>query len=159
MVDCGSLEDPDNGQVEFSNTTFESTVNYTCDLGYNLNGNSTHTCEANGEWSENPPSCERKWLKYLPSTSTFRSPFETSCPPPHHLKFCHHYKPTCTSHLSSNVYNLGSKCIVISPVHVNLKQQLFYVLGFIHIYHLKIIVRQFVRQFYCVIFIMLSSPI
>ena len=65
MVNCGSLEDPDNGQVDFSNTTFESTANYTCDLGYNLNGNSTRTCEANGEWSENLPSCEREWLKYL----------------------------------------------------------------------------------------------
>ena len=45
VVDCGSLEDPDNGQVNFSNTTFESTANYTCDLGYNLNGNITRTCE------------------------------------------------------------------------------------------------------------------
>ena len=63
VVDCGSLEDPDNGQVEFSNTTFESTANYTCDLGYSLNGNWTRTCEANGEWSGNPPSCECKWLK------------------------------------------------------------------------------------------------
>ena len=63
VVDCGSLEDPDNGQVEFSNTTFESTANYTCDLGYSLNGNSTRTCEGSGEWSGNQPSCERKWLK------------------------------------------------------------------------------------------------
>ena len=60
VVDCGSLDDPDNGQVNFSNTTFESTANYTCDLGYNLNGNSTRTCEASGEWSGDPPSCERK---------------------------------------------------------------------------------------------------
>ena len=65
VVDCGSLEDPDNGQVDFSNTTFESTANYTCDLGYNLNGNSTRTCEANVIWSGDPPSCERKLLKYL----------------------------------------------------------------------------------------------
>ena len=60
MVDCGSLEDPDNGQVDFSNTTFESTANYTCDLGYSLNGNSSRTCEANGNWSGDQPSCERK---------------------------------------------------------------------------------------------------
>ena len=65
VVDCGSLVDPNNGQVNFSNTTFESTANYTCDLGYSLNGNWTRTCEANGEWSEDQPSCERKWLKYL----------------------------------------------------------------------------------------------
>ena len=65
VVDCGSLEDPDNGQVEFSNTTFESTANYTCDLGYSLNEDSSRTCEANGNWSGDPPSCERKLLKYL----------------------------------------------------------------------------------------------
>jgi len=67
VVDCGTLEDPDNGRVEFSNTTFESTANYTCNLGYSLNGNSTRTCETNGEWSGDSPSCERKWRKYLPS--------------------------------------------------------------------------------------------
>ena len=63
VVDCGSLEDPDNGQVEFFNTTFKSTANFTCDLGYNFTGSSTRTCETNGEWSGNPPSCECKWLK------------------------------------------------------------------------------------------------
>ena len=62
VVDCGSLEYPDNGQVELSNTTFELTANYTCDLGYSLNGNSIRTCEANGNWSGDPPSCECKWL-------------------------------------------------------------------------------------------------
>ena len=66
VVDCGTLEDLDNGQVEFSNTTFESTANYTCDLGYRLsNGNITRTCEANGNWSGDPPSCERAWLKHM----------------------------------------------------------------------------------------------
>ena len=64
VVDCGSLEDPDNGQVDFSNTAFESTANYTCNLGYNLTGSSNRTCEANGNWSGDPPSCERKLLKY-----------------------------------------------------------------------------------------------
>ena len=63
VVDCGSLEDPDNGQVEFSNTstTFGSTANYTCNLGYRLlDENSTRTCEASGDWTGDPPSCERK---------------------------------------------------------------------------------------------------
>ena len=58
---CCSLEDPVNGQVELSNTTLGSTANYTCNQGYSLgNGSSTRTCEADGEWSGNPPSCERE---------------------------------------------------------------------------------------------------
>ena len=71
VVDCGILKDPDDGQVEFSNTTFESTANYTCDLGYSLNGNSTRTCEANGNWSGDPPLCECKWLKCLVNRSVY----------------------------------------------------------------------------------------
>ena len=63
MVDCGSLDDPDNGQVEVSSTKFGSTANYSCNVCYILsNGNSTRTCEANGRWSGDPPSCECKWL-------------------------------------------------------------------------------------------------
>ena len=60
MVDCGALEDPVDGQVDISNTTFESAANYTCDLGYSLNGNTSRTCEANGKWSGDPPLCECK---------------------------------------------------------------------------------------------------
>ena len=65
VVDCGSLEDPANGQVEFSNTstTFGSTANYTCNLGYRLlDGSSIRTCEASGDWTGDSPSCECKSL-------------------------------------------------------------------------------------------------
>ena len=63
VVDCGSLDDPENGQVELSSTIFGATANYNCSQGYSLsNGNSTRTCEASGEWSGDPPSCECKWL-------------------------------------------------------------------------------------------------
>ena len=163
--------------MEFANTSFESTANYTCDLGYNLNGNSTRTCEASGEWYGDPPSCERKWLKYFPSTSTF---------PGFHLvggrqegAFTHSLKASCpftplppklesffiTTNLQTICHQMCTTYVVnpvISPVHVNFKQQFFYFLGFIHINHLKIIVRQSVRQLYCVIFTKfykLSSPI
>ena len=58
---CCNLDDPDNGQVELSNTTVGSTANYTCNQDYILsNGNSTRTCEANRQWSGSPPSCECK---------------------------------------------------------------------------------------------------
>ena len=59
---CCSLEDPVSGQVELFNTTLGSTANYTCNHGYSLsNGSSTRTCEADGEWSGSPPSCEREY--------------------------------------------------------------------------------------------------
>ena len=62
-VGCCSLGHPVNGQVELSNTTVRSTANYTCNQGYILsNGNSTRTCEANGEWSGSSPSCECGWI-------------------------------------------------------------------------------------------------
>ena len=63
VIDCGSLDDPDNGQVELSNTTFGSTANFTCSQGYSLsNRNTTRTCETNGEWSGEPPVCECEYM-------------------------------------------------------------------------------------------------
>ena len=58
-VDCGSLTDPVNGQVNHTNgTTFRQTATYSCDTGYNLMGKSTLTCQATGEWSGNTPTCQ-----------------------------------------------------------------------------------------------------
>ena len=66
VVGCCSLNDPVNGQVEFSNTTVGSTANYTCNRGYILsNGSSIRTCQANGAWSGSPPSCECQWAYHL----------------------------------------------------------------------------------------------
>ena len=42
---------PANGQRNGSNTTFGSTVTYSCDPGYKLKGPSTVTCLANRRWS------------------------------------------------------------------------------------------------------------
>ena len=58
-VDCGSLTDPTNGQVNTSSgTTFGSTATYTCDTGYTLSGSQTRTCGANGMWTPSKPLCE-----------------------------------------------------------------------------------------------------
>ena len=64
-VDCGSLTDPANGSVDHTaGTTFRQTVNYSCNTGYNLVGNSTRTCNATGQWSGSEPACERMLLKH-----------------------------------------------------------------------------------------------
>ena len=62
-VDCGSLPAPDNGQVNVSATTFNSTATYSCDAGYELNGNQSRTCLFSGNWSGNEPSCTGEYRK------------------------------------------------------------------------------------------------
>ena len=58
-VDCGSLTDPDNGQVDHTaGTTFRQSATYRCNTGYNLVGNSTRTCQATGNWSYSEPTCQ-----------------------------------------------------------------------------------------------------
>ena len=70
-VNCGTLNNPPNGQVRFDATTFQSQATYNCSAGYNLNGNMTRTCEAERQWSGSEPSCERKKIRlYLSKKNT-----------------------------------------------------------------------------------------
>ena len=63
MVDCDSLNNPVNGQVDTSNgTTFESVATYRCSTGYTLNGNNSRTCGSDGIWSGPLPTCESKYI-------------------------------------------------------------------------------------------------
>ena len=65
VVDCGSLDDPDNGQVSPHNTTFGSIATYVCDSGFNLIGNMQRTCQENEDWSGSEPTCECKsWYQF-----------------------------------------------------------------------------------------------
>ena len=50
VIDCGSLDDPDNGMISYIDTTFGSMVTYSCNIGYNLTGNSNRLCTVEG-WS------------------------------------------------------------------------------------------------------------
>ena len=56
-VDCGSLLPPKNGVVAMHTTVFNSTVTYSCNIGYELDGNQSRTCLASGNWSDNQPIC------------------------------------------------------------------------------------------------------
>ena len=63
-VDCGTLTDPDNGSVNHTaGTTVGQTATYSCNTGYNLVGDSTHTCQASGNWSGSEPTCQGVLLK------------------------------------------------------------------------------------------------
>ena len=58
VVDCGTLNTPTNGQVSHPDgTTFRQTATYSCNTGYNLVGDSTHMCQADGIWSGSEPTC------------------------------------------------------------------------------------------------------
>ena len=59
-VDCGVLDDPENGEVSLSGTTLGSKATYSCNDRYVLEGESTRVCQSNGKWSGEAPTCERK---------------------------------------------------------------------------------------------------
>lgn len=56
-IDCGFLLPPLNGNVEFSETTFQSVAMYSCDQGFALVGNFIRICLVNGRWSGEEPVC------------------------------------------------------------------------------------------------------
>ena len=66
IVRCGGLSDPSNGRVIITNDVPGGTATYSCNSGYSLNGQSTRTCQDNGEWSGEAPICQRE-SKFLNS--------------------------------------------------------------------------------------------
>jgi len=56
-IDCGGLSSPSNGQISVTGTTFGSMATYSCDPGYTLDGNTSRTCQSNGQWSSSQLSC------------------------------------------------------------------------------------------------------
>ena len=68
VVDCGNLTNPANGQVSHpTGKTFGQTAVYSCNPGYNLDGDSTRTCQATGVWSGSVPTCKSMLLLHYVS--------------------------------------------------------------------------------------------
>lgn len=59
-VDCGPLDNPENGRVEVFNTTLGSPADYRCDQGHELEGVDRRVCVETGEWTDDAPVCNRK---------------------------------------------------------------------------------------------------
>ena len=58
VADCGPLSNPANGQVDISSgTTLNSVATYSCYTGYNVTGESTRICTADGQWTPTAPTC------------------------------------------------------------------------------------------------------
>ncbi|XP_076439986.1 sushi, von Willebrand factor type A, EGF and pentraxin domain-containing protein 1-like isoform X2 [Babylonia areolata] len=56
-VECPQPAQPDHGAVNVKGLTFTSKVEYTCQSDYRLEGPSVRTCEADGSWSGEEPTC------------------------------------------------------------------------------------------------------
>ena len=71
VVDCGTppVAHVNGNQPMYSNTTFGSTVTYTCQPGYMRKGNRTIPCLASGQWSASAPVCNRELPLAAGSTS------------------------------------------------------------------------------------------
>lgn len=54
---CGDPGAPVNGDRVLTSTTTGATVEYSCTVGYRLNGVDTRTCMDNQEWSGELPAC------------------------------------------------------------------------------------------------------
>ncbi|KAF4804058.1 Sushi, von Willebrand factor type A, EGF and pentraxin domain-containing protein 1 [Turdus rufiventris] len=57
MVMCPSPQDISNGKYTLSGTAYLSSVSYTCDNGYSLQGPSVLVCASSGNWNSTPPAC------------------------------------------------------------------------------------------------------
>ena len=64
LGDCSSLPNPDNGLISISGTTSGSIATYSCDNGCTRRGSQTRTCQSDGTWSGNAPTCECRWHIY-----------------------------------------------------------------------------------------------
>lgn len=60
VVDCGTLDDPANGQVLLSGTTVGATATYTCFVGYVASGDVVRHCQSNGQWTGVSAKCMRE---------------------------------------------------------------------------------------------------
>ncbi|KAI8500841.1 hypothetical protein Bbelb_216590, partial [Branchiostoma belcheri] len=54
---CPTLTAPSNGALSTTATSYQIVVNFTCNLGYVLNGTTNTTCQADGTWSNLVPTC------------------------------------------------------------------------------------------------------
>ena len=60
---CPSLSNPSNGVVEISTLSVGGVARYSCLSGYSLVGSSSRTCQSDGSWSGQQPSCKNESCK------------------------------------------------------------------------------------------------
>lgn len=55
--DCGAVSEPDNGNVLTSGTWFLDTATFSCNAGYQLDGDPKIECGYDGQWNGSSPVC------------------------------------------------------------------------------------------------------
>lgn len=53
------LDDPENGDVDVDSVIPGSLANFTCDNWFKLDGDKQLTCQPNGQWSDDIPTCSK----------------------------------------------------------------------------------------------------
>ena len=61
-VDCPPLMNPTGGSVSVSGLRQGFTATYSCNVGYDLMGDSSRTCESTGTWTNSELVCQRESL-------------------------------------------------------------------------------------------------
>lgn len=65
-ISCSGTFKLENGRISGDNT-FNSSLSFTCNIGFRLVGHSSLTCMASGEWSGTAPLCDQIRCPTLPS--------------------------------------------------------------------------------------------
>ena len=63
--DCGDVVVPIHGTKMGNSTTYGATLEFKCDVGYQLWGSEVRICQAGGIWSGSQPICLRKIELYI----------------------------------------------------------------------------------------------
>ena len=67
LTDCGLIESPADGSVTYSNsaTTYQEVATFSCDIGFDLIGDTSRTCMDDGMWGGASPVCQIKGKVYF----------------------------------------------------------------------------------------------
>ena len=65
ISECGPLDQPCNGHVDSSGVLPGDVANYSCETGYELQGESSRTCLDNWEWDGIAPCCVKTCRRKL----------------------------------------------------------------------------------------------